>query len=476
MKITVAVTALLTALILLPAWPLKAQAPAPATGTAPANNALKIANGQSIAFLGDSITQFGWQYPGGYVKQVIAGFKSIGLTITPYPAGVSGNTSRDMLARLQRNVLDRKPTWMTLSCGVNDVWHGVKGVYLETYKKNITSIVDQAQAAGIKVMILTATPIMENENDLNKKLVDYNDFLRQLAKERNLPLVDLNAIFWEKLKAHPPAPGTTLLTVDGVHPNPEGYFLFASNILKAFGVTPEQIAAYEAQWRASDDAAGAVGGMGTANAALVSPDVYKNYCGAVQSQKLSPIQLDIQLINQALCTVLKAHEQEPDFSPTLTPNSISPEMNKVFTDLLNALPPAPPGTTVPSPPASPASVAPAPAVTTTSNTSTPGQVPPEQIRITASTYFLTPAPVSLAIYQNILNTAKARKLRMIEVTNQIYFQAVRNVVKAHPEFTTMTFIQFVSDFTPAVNQEYDNLLKALPPAPPPEAPAAPTAK
>ena len=80
------------------------------------------------------------------------------------PAGVSGNTSKDMLARLDKDVLSKKPQWMTLSCGVNDVWHGVNGVPLDQYKQNITSIVDQAQAAGIKVVILTATMIGEEDN------------------------------------------------------------------------------------------------------------------------------------------------------------------------------------------------------------------------------------------------------------------------------------------------------------------------
>ena len=70
-----------------------------------------------------------------------------------------------MLARLDKDVISKKPQWMTLSCGVNDVWHfklklgkrTFQGVGLEDYKKNIRAIVDKAQAAGIKVMILTST-------------------------------------------------------------------------------------------------------------------------------------------------------------------------------------------------------------------------------------------------------------------------------------------------------------------------------
>ena len=44
---------------------------------------------------------------------------------------LAGHKSNDMLARLEADVLSKNPQWMTLSCGVNDVWHGNKGVPLD---------------------------------------------------------------------------------------------------------------------------------------------------------------------------------------------------------------------------------------------------------------------------------------------------------------------------------------------------------
>ena len=64
-----------------------------------------------------------------------------------------------MIERVDRDILQHKPDWMTLSCGVNDVWHGKNGVKLEDYKKNMTAIVYKAQAAGVRVLILTSTMI-----------------------------------------------------------------------------------------------------------------------------------------------------------------------------------------------------------------------------------------------------------------------------------------------------------------------------
>ena len=207
--------------------------------------------GQKVAFLGDSITQFGMQ-PGGYVVLVDQAMDKAGRKIVVIPAGISGNTSKDMLARLQRDVIDKKPDWMTLSCGVNDVWHGARGVPLDQYKTNITAIVDQVTAAGIKVVILTSTLIMEDpSNALNKQLADYNDFLRGLAKERHLPLADLNADMQAELaskKTELPGLKGTILTLDGVHMNGVGNEMMAGGVLKAFGMDDAQLAQVKAAW------------------------------------------------------------------------------------------------------------------------------------------------------------------------------------------------------------------------------------
>lgn len=108
-------------------------------------------NNDKIAFLGDSITWYGNVYATGYVNLVMSGLEANEIHAEKIPAGRGGHTSRHMLERLERDVLDKKPQIMILSCGVNDVWHGKHGVPLPDYKKNITAIVEKAQSAGIKV-------------------------------------------------------------------------------------------------------------------------------------------------------------------------------------------------------------------------------------------------------------------------------------------------------------------------------------
>jgi lysophospholipase L1-like esterase len=234
--------------------------------TAPAE--ILVKSGEKVAFMGDSITAQGWGNAAGYVKLIVAGLAANGVDVTPIPAGISGHKSNDMLARLDHDVLSKKPQWMTLSCGVNDVWHGKRGVPLDdsqaaaqpydknnpkepdkgTYEKNITQIVDQAQAAGAKVIILTATVIQEDlGNADNQRLAPYNDFLRHLAKEKNLPLADLNNMFQEKIKAAN-QPGKKVFTVDGVHMNTEGNKIMATGVLQAFGLDAAQIKKAQEAW------------------------------------------------------------------------------------------------------------------------------------------------------------------------------------------------------------------------------------
>jgi lysophospholipase L1-like esterase len=206
-----------------------------------------VKSSDKIAFLGDSITEGGASHPAGYVRRVESGLQANGIKVTVIGAGISGHKSNQMLERLDRDVIGKKPDWMTLSCGVNDVWHGVNGVPLEAYKKNITQIVDKAQAAGIKVMILTATVIGEDlKSDNNKKLADYNAFLRTLAVEKKSVLADLNADMQAALKA-PKFPGNRL-TSDGVHMNPLGDRLMAHGILKAFGLNESQLKKANDHW------------------------------------------------------------------------------------------------------------------------------------------------------------------------------------------------------------------------------------
>ncbi len=210
-----------------------------------AETGFKLKDGETIVFLGDSITQAGTS-PEGYITLFKLACDVTGHSIKVINSGISGHKSNDMLARLQKDVIDHHPNYVSISCGVNDVWHGERGVPLPDYKKNMTEIVDRCQSAGIKILLLTATPIYENpDSKENQKLGAYNEFLHQVAKQKKLLLCDLNAAFlamYEKKLTD-----EKLLTTDGVHMNPRGNRLMARDIFRALGATRQEI--NRANWR-----------------------------------------------------------------------------------------------------------------------------------------------------------------------------------------------------------------------------------
>jgi lysophospholipase L1-like esterase len=108
---------------------------------------------------------------------------------------VAGDTAERISKRIDA-VLAQKPTWMTLSCGFNDVspacgWN----VADDYFTKFVTEILDKAKAAGVQVILLTPTLYGDTtpDNETNRKMLPYVEFLQQTAKVRGLLLADLNA-------------------------------------------------------------------------------------------------------------------------------------------------------------------------------------------------------------------------------------------------------------------------------------------
>src|ERR1041385_5034001 len=167
-----------------------------------------------VVCLGDSITQ-GGEGPGGYVGLFRHYLNALypEQDITVINAGISGHKSTDMLARFQRDVLDKKPDLVTISVGVNDVWHGFydnhpqgdgpKGVPLEEYRKNVEEMMTMAEKANVKVVLLSTTVIHEDlRHRENAKLVGYNAALQDLARRHKALFVDYQKPFQALIKTY----------------------------------------------------------------------------------------------------------------------------------------------------------------------------------------------------------------------------------------------------------------------------------
>lgn len=208
-----------------------------------------------IVTLGDSITQ-GGAGPGGYVWLIDKYLNKIypDQKIEVINAGISGHKSTDMRERFDRDVVSKKPDLVTISVGVNDVWHGYRdfgkgidhpngdlpaGVSVERYSALVTEMVERAQAVNIRVALVSPTLIYENlDSAENKAMSKYVHAMQDIARAKKCLFFDLNAPFRKVIGEYQKQAGTglNLLTSDGVHMNMAGNRLMAICILRGLGV------------------------------------------------------------------------------------------------------------------------------------------------------------------------------------------------------------------------------------------------
>jgi len=216
----------------------------PAPQEAPRELQLKV--GEQIVAIGDSITS-----QGGYVRDIDA------VLAQQYPdlklprilnAGFSGNKAEDLVARFHRDVIARKPAVVTINIGINDVWHRLKAPHqdevLAKYVRNLALMVDDAQSAGTRVVLVAPSVISEDPSaEGNRRLALYVQAMKRVAADKKCCFVDLHAMFLEAIRRKPPGAGARWLTTDGVHMGPMGNGLMAVAILRALGVSDAKIAA-----------------------------------------------------------------------------------------------------------------------------------------------------------------------------------------------------------------------------------------
>lgn len=196
-----------------------------------------------IIFFGDSITQAGIK-PGGYIHRIQKHIDSVGLksNYELVGAGISGNKVYDLYLRLEKDVLEKKPSVVVIYIGINDVWHKEMrvGTDIKKYEEFYTALIRKMQAKKIRVALCTPTVIGEKKNNANPQDADldaYSDVVRKLAAEHNCTLIDLRQSFKqyeEEFNLENKESG--LLTSDRVHLSAAGNQLVATQIMKALGI------------------------------------------------------------------------------------------------------------------------------------------------------------------------------------------------------------------------------------------------
>lgn len=201
-----------------------------------------LRKGDRIVFLGDSITEAG-NAPGGYVALVreALGSKKKDLEIEVIGAGISGHRVPDLEKRLERDVLQKKPTIVVIYIGINDVWHSLqgRGTPREEFDQGLRRLVKRINDAGARVILCTPSVIGEKQdgsNQLDSMLEDYSSVSRKVAADTGSQLLDLRKAFLAHLREKNPRNAEReVLTGDGVHLNAAGNAFVASLVLEALG-------------------------------------------------------------------------------------------------------------------------------------------------------------------------------------------------------------------------------------------------
>jgi lysophospholipase L1-like esterase len=221
---------------------------------------LDLKEGDSIVFLGDSIT-----HQCLYTQYLEDFFYTRFPTVHVHfhNSGVGRDRASDALARFDMDVAAYKPKYVTILLGMNDggykQWNAET---FETYQKDMLALLDKINGIGATAIVMGPTmfdrdallikpnPKRPFDSEVSKYynavLAYYGTFMRDAAIERGLPYVDMFAPLNE-LSEHQRLqdPNFTMIP-DAVHPDPNGQTVMATAVLQALN-TPHAVAATNAR-------------------------------------------------------------------------------------------------------------------------------------------------------------------------------------------------------------------------------------
>ena len=206
------------------------------------NRQVELKKGDRILFFGDSLTYYGGidgpkgKVAKGYVKIVQETLdkthSNLGVQVEWVATG--GHTVPDLLKRLDKDVLSRKPTIVVIQIGCNDA----RRIPKETFKSSLEELIDRLQKENIQVVQCTLTSVGEKHDGTNKddaKLEEFAEIQRQIIRAKKVPYNDLRKAFVAYWKQHNPEnKGSGILTYDGNHWNDTGMQFVAQEMLKRF--------------------------------------------------------------------------------------------------------------------------------------------------------------------------------------------------------------------------------------------------
>lgn len=201
-----------------------------------------------IVFAGDSVTDMGSAKPvgeslgddlgKGYVRIIeswlTACYPERKIRVTN--SGISGNTSRDLLQRYDRDVVELNPQWVSICIGINDVWRQFDTptipewqVLPEEYEQNVEIMILKVKDSVKGIFILSPYIMEPNRDDFMRARMDeYVEICRRLAEKHSCVFVDFQKMYEDFCKIR----HSSSVAWDRIHPNQVGATLMAKEFLK----------------------------------------------------------------------------------------------------------------------------------------------------------------------------------------------------------------------------------------------------
>ena len=138
--------------------------------------------------------------------------------------GISGQTSYQFVVRYQQDVIDLKPEVVVINTATNDVAENTGPYNEDRIFANIETMVDQAQANKIKVILTTTLPAARfgwnpRITDAPDKIEKLNARIRNYALKNSIAFVD----YYSKMVSGKERALNPAYSNDGVHPTEAGY-------------------------------------------------------------------------------------------------------------------------------------------------------------------------------------------------------------------------------------------------------------
>lgn len=207
----------------------------------------KLKSGETILFIGDSITDCGRLVEAhrplgcGYVQMVadMLTIREPQKKITVVNRGIGGNNIGDLRSRWHDDVLEIKPDWLSIKIGINDLNQTLNNnadLPANKYEEIYDTLLTQTVKRLPKCKLLLIDPFFMSRDRLKdsyrakvlRTIPGYIDVVHRLSRKYKTRLVKTHDLFQEQLKHHK----LERFSTEPVHPNSAGHFLMAEAVYK----------------------------------------------------------------------------------------------------------------------------------------------------------------------------------------------------------------------------------------------------